>query len=239
MEVIPAIDIKEGRCVRLVQGKFDEEEVFSEQPVQMAKYWQQQGAKRIHVVDLDGAKKGEPCNLSLVEQMASTVTIPLQLGGGIRNLDIIEKYLDIGVERVILGTVALEQPQVVKKALAEYGQEKIVVGVDAREGRVAVRGWLETSAATVTETINRLKEAGVITFIYTDISRDGMLSGPDLEGLKELLQLEDIDIIASGGISSLEDLQELAKLGIKKAIVGKALYSEKLAHQYVGEIDCI
>lgn len=228
MEVIPAIDIKEGQCVRLIQGDFDREKVYSKDPVQMALNWQNLGAGRIHVIDLDGAKAGEPGNLPLIEDITQALEIPVQLGGGIRSLEIIKKYLNIGVDRVILGTIALKKPEIVAQAVSSLGAEKIVVGVDAREGKVAVEGWLETSDNQVEEVIKDLKVRGVQTFIYTDISRDGMLSGPDVEGLKNLLKIKDIDIIASGGISSSKDLDKLEKIGIEKAIVGKALYDGEL-----------
>ncbi|MFW6278793.1 MAG: 1-(5-phosphoribosyl)-5-[(5-phosphoribosylamino)methylideneamino]imidazole-4-carboxamide isomerase [Bacillota bacterium] len=229
MEVIPAVDIQDGKCVRLLQGDFDREVVYGENPVEMAEHWAEQGAKRLHVVDLDGARTGQPCNLDLIEGIASRLEIPVQLGGGIRNLDTIKKYLDVGIDRVILGTVALENPELVAQAVKLYGTEKIVVGVDAREGKVAVEGWQETSEKKVEEVITSLKEKGVTTFIYTDIGRDGMLEGPDVSGLQDLLQIEGIEVIASGGISSREDIDKLTEIGIEKGIVGKALYS--------GEID--
>lgn len=228
MEVIPAIDIKDGRCVRLVQGDFDQEQVYGEDPVKMAKYWESQGAKRLHVVDLDGAKTGEPCNLNLISDIVSAIEIPVQLGGGIRSLEIMETYLKQGVDRVIVGTLALKNPDLVEKAVKKYGSESIVVGVDAKNGQVAVEGWLETSSRTVEDIILNLKNRGVTTFIYTDISRDGMLSGPDVDGLKKLDQIEDVNIIASGGISSEEDLNQLSEIDIAKAIVGKALYDGEL-----------
>ncbi|MFW5985213.1 MAG: 1-(5-phosphoribosyl)-5-[(5-phosphoribosylamino)methylideneamino]imidazole-4-carboxamide isomerase [Halanaerobiaceae bacterium] len=229
MEVIPAVDIQDGKCVRLLQGDFDREVVYGENPIEMAEHWAEQGAKRLHVVDLDGARTGQPCNLDLIEGIASRLEIPVQLGGGIRNLDTIKKYLDVGIDRVILGTVALENPELVAQAVKLYGTEKIVVGVDAREGKVAVEGWQETSEKKVEEVITSLKEKGVTTFIYTDISRDGMLEGPDVSGLQDLLKIEGIEVIASGGISSREDIDKLTEIGIEKGIVGKALYS--------GEID--
>lgn len=231
IEVIPAIDLKEGRCVRLTQGKFEQEEVFSQYPVEMARHWQKQGASRLHVVDLDGAKDGEPRNISLIKEMVAALEIPVQLGGGIRTQEIMKEYLTAGVERVIVGTMALENPELVKEAVNRFGSDKIVVGVDAKKGKVAVKGWLETSKQTVGETIKRLKEVGINTFIYTDISRDGMLTGPDLKGLKELIELRDIELIASGGVSSREDLQQLSEIGIESAIVGKALYTGKIDYE--------
>ena len=228
MEVIPAIDIKKGRCVRLIQGDFTQEKVYSQDPVSMALHWEDKGAKRIHIVDLDGAKEGEPRNLSLIDRIVEAIDIPVQLGGGIRSLQIMKKYLDIGVDRVIVGTLALKNPDLVEKAVKTLGQDKIVVGVDAKEGKVAVEGWVETSEKMIDEVIRDLKDRGIIYFVYTDISRDGMLNGPDIKGLKQLIAMEDIEIIASGGISSSEDLEKLKEIGIEKAIVGKALYDDQL-----------
>ncbi len=231
IEVIPAIDLKEGCCVRLTQGKFEQEEVFSQDPVKMAGHWQEQGAGRLHVVDLDGAKDGEPRNISLIKEMVDVLEIPVQLGGGIRTQEIMEEYLTAGVERVIVGTMALKNPELLKNAVDKFSPDKIVVGVDAKEGKVAVKGWLETSEQTVVETIERLKKIGINTFIYTDISRDGMLTGPDLKGLKELIELKAIELIASGGVSSREDLEQLSEIGIRSAIVGKALYTGEIDYE--------
>lgn len=228
MEVIPAIDIKNGRCVRLIQGDFNKEKVYGENPVQMALHWENQGARRIHIVDLDGAKEGVPRNLSLIKDLVKAVKIPVQLGGGIRSLEIMKKYLELGVDRVIVGTLALKNPDLVEKSIKLLGEDKIVAGVDAKKGKVAVEGWLETSEKKIKEVILDLKKRGVKTFIYTDISRDGMLSGPDIEGLEQLIQVNDIEIIASGGVSSGKDLNQLEKIGIDKAVVGKALYDGRL-----------
>ena len=228
MEIIPAIDLKDGRCVRLVRGDYEQETVYSQEPVQMARYWQDQGADRLHLVDLDGAKDGKPVNLEIIKEIIDVQEIPIQLGGGIRSLATIDYYLSAGIERVILGTIALQQPEVVQEALDKYGAERIVVGVDARGGQLAIQGWLETSSKTVEEMIQEMKEMGVRTFIYTDISKDGTLQGPDLEGLKKYNQIPGIELIASGGVSSFADLEELASIGIKSVIVGKAFYSGAL-----------
>ncbi|MFW6006767.1 MAG: 1-(5-phosphoribosyl)-5-[(5-phosphoribosylamino)methylideneamino]imidazole-4-carboxamide isomerase [Halanaerobiales bacterium] len=230
MEVIPAIDIKNGKCVRLVQGDFNQEKIYSQKPVEMALYWQEKGARRIHIVDLDGAREGKPRNLSLINDLVKSIEIPVQLGGGIRSLEIMQNYLNQGIDRVIVGTLALKKPDLVKKAVKILGQDKIVVGVDAKKGKVAVEGWQETSEKMVKDVVLNLKKGGINTFIYTDISRDGMLSGPDIEGLKELLNIKGIEIIASGGIASREDIFKLEKIGIKQAIVGKALYDGRLDH---------
>lgn len=228
MEIIPAIDLKDGRCVRLVQGDYEQETVYSQEPVQMARYWQNQGARRLHLVDLDGAKDGKPVNLEIIREIIGVLEIPIQLGGGIRSLETIDYYLAAGIDRVILGTIALEKPEIVKEALEKYGVERIVVGVDARDGKLAIQGWLETSSRTVEEMIQEMKELGARTFIYTDISKDGTLKGPDLEGLKKYNQIPGIEVIASGGVSSFADLKELAGIGIKSVIVGKAFYSGAL-----------
>ena len=228
IEIIPAVDIKDGKCVRLSQGDFDREIVYGDDPREMALYWQNKGAGRLHVVDLDGAREGRPCNLSLIEDIVQALEIPVQLGGGIRSLEIIDTYLSVGIERVIMGTAALQDPELIAVAVENYGPGKIVVGVDARGNKVAVEGWEKTSDQTVEEVINSLREKGVNTFIYTDISRDGMLSGPDVEGLQKLLAVPGIEIIASGGISSRDDIEQLSALGIKSGIVGKALYSGEL-----------
>lgn len=228
MEIIPAIDLKNGRCVRLVKGDYNQETVYSEEPQKMAKYWQKQGAKILHLVDLDGAKDGKPVNLEVIKEIRSLLDIPIQLGGGIRSLEIIDYYLNSGVDRVILGTVALEEPAIVKKAVDKYGSEKIVVGVDAKEDKVAVKGWLEDSEKTVEELIDEMKGLGVKIFIYTDISKDGTLKGPDLKGLNKYNQIDGIELIASGGVSSYENLEELHKIDIASVIVGKALYTKDL-----------
>ena len=228
MDIIPAIDIKEGRCVRLKQGDFNKEEVYGNDPVEMALYWQEKGVNRIHVVDLDGAKEGHTINFSLISEIVSALKIPVQVGGGIRTIDTIKKYLESGVDRVILGTVALKKPGILKKALKVYGPDRVLVGVDVKQGKVAVEGWIETTEETAYDTINKLKEIGVKTFIYTDISRDGMLSGPNLTGIKELAQLNGVNLIASGGISSNNDIKKLKEIGINSAIVGKALYKGRL-----------
>jgi len=230
IEIIPAVDIKDGKCVRLEQGDFDKEKVYGENPVKMSGYWENQGARRLHVVDLDGAKTGKPVNLDLINRIAASLKIPLQLGGGVRSLKIIEQYIKNGVDRVIIGTMALKNPEMVKKAVEKFGSDKIVVGVDARKGKVAVEGWLEESEKEVSEVVKSLKNKGVKTFIYTDIGKDGMLIGPDVEGMKRLLKIKGVNIIASGGISSQKDLEKLSKIGVKQAIVGKALYDNKLDH---------
>lgn len=224
MEVIPAIDLRGGKCVRLYQGDYARETVFSEDPVAVARHWQELGAPRLHLVDLDGAAAGGPKNLDIVAKIAKSITIPAQLGGGIRSLETIEEVLALGVKRVILGTAALENPDLVREACARFG-EAIVVGVDARQGKVATRGWLQQSSQTAIEVVQKMIDLGVKRFIYTDISRDGTLTEPDFEATAELVSKSKACIIASGGVASVEHLKKLAGLGVEGAIVGRALYT--------------
>jgi phosphoribosylformimino-5-aminoimidazole carboxamide ribotide isomerase len=225
IETIPAIDIKDGRCVRLRQGEMDQVTVYAERPADAAKQWAGFGPRRIHIVDLDGAVQGKPANLPAIEEIVRNVAVKVQIGGGIRNMDTIRAYLDRGVERVILGTIALEDPAFVEEACKAYPGQ-IVVGIDARDGKVAVRGWAETSDTTAVALAQRLSSAGVAAIVYTDISRDGMMSGPNFEATAEMAQASPIPIIASGGISRIEDLAQLSRIeNVVAAIVGKALYT--------------
>ena len=227
MEVIPAIDLLEGRCVRLYQGDYSQSQVFDENPSAVAKQWVEQGATRLHVVDLDGAKTGDLVNLPAIEAIVNSIPIPVQLGGGLRDRTKVAQILNIGVERAILGTVAVENPQLV----AELSQEfpgRIVVGIDARNGKVATRGWLETSEITAIDLATRMAKLGAAAIIYTDIHRDGTLEGPNMESLRELANSISIPVIASGGVSSLTDLLGLLALepmGVTGVIVGRALYT--------------
>ena len=233
MQVIPAVDIKNGRCVRLEQGDFSKEKVYYNNPLETALFWQKKGAKILHVVDLDGAKDGRPQNIFLIKDIIKKLDIPVQIGGGIRNIEVIGEYLNTGAFRIIIGTLALEKPEVVNRLVSKFGANKIVAGVDARDNRVAVRGWLETSEKEVEDVIIDLKNRGIKTFIYTDISRDGMLTGPDIKGLKRLNELSGVEIVASGGITTKEHLQQLQDIGINYAIVGKALYTKKLNYEWL------
>jgi phosphoribosylformimino-5-aminoimidazole carboxamide ribotide isomerase len=231
MEVIPAIDLLEGKCVRLYQGDYDRSQVFNDNPVEVARQWAMQGATRLHVVDLDGAKIGKPVNLEAIEAIVRVVGIPVQVGGGLRDGDSVSRLLSLGVDRVILGTIAVENPQLVTQLCKQFPQ-KIVVGIDARNGKVATRGWLETSEVEATELALRMAAQGVAAIIYTDIHRDGTLGGPNMEALKELAQAIDLPVIASGGISSLTDLLSLLSLepyGVTGAIVGRAIYTGDLS----------
>jgi phosphoribosylformimino-5-aminoimidazole carboxamide ribotide isomerase len=227
MEVIPAIDLLEGRCVRLYQGDYTRSQVFNDNPVEVAQQWVEQGATRLHVVDLDGAKAGKPVNLEAIAAIVDAISIPVEIGGGLRTQESVRQLLRLGVRWAILGTVAVEQPELVAALTKEF-PEQIIVGIDARNGKVATRGWLETSEIQATQLAVQMQEMGVSAIIYTDIHRDGTMSGPNLEALRELAGKVSIPIIASGGISSVTDLLSLIALesqGVTGAIVGRALYT--------------
>lgn len=231
MIVFPAIDIRGGKCVRLFKGDFDRETVFSDHPWEMAKKWQSQGAEFLHLVDLDGARAGEPQNLSAVREILSAISIPAELGGGIRTMKDIEGVLSLGIRRVILGSVAVRDPELVRVACAEYGGERVVVGIDAREGIVAVDGWGVSGGVKAEELAKRMAEAGVRTIIYTDISRDGTLSGVNVEATASLARATGLRVVASGGVKSPEDIRRLKaceKDGIEGVILGKSIYAGAL-----------
>ncbi len=228
MIVIPAVDIRHGNSVRLPQGKIDAETPYSQDPVFIAKLWESKGAKRLHVVDLDGALSGTNINKDIIKNICASVDIPVEVGGGIRNMDKIKEVFDVGATYVILGTIAFNNPEIVKKAIDKYGSEKIIVAVDAKDGKVAISGWKNITPIEVSELINKLKEIGVREILYTDISRDGMFTGPDFAGLKKLSE-SGMRIIASGGVKTIDDLVELKKYekdGVFAAIVGSALYTD-------------
>ncbi|MFQ6040661.1 MAG: 1-(5-phosphoribosyl)-5-[(5-phosphoribosylamino)methylideneamino]imidazole-4-carboxamide isomerase [Candidatus Poribacteria bacterium] len=230
MLVIPAIDLRDGKCVRLLQGRPEEETVFSDDPVAMALRWQSEGAELLHLVDLDGAFEGTPRNLAVIEKIVESIDIPAQLGGGIRDMERLEQILALGIWRVILGTAALKNPDLVKEACLKY-DERIAVGIDAKDGMVATEGWLDVSTKPAIEFAQEMEYLGAKTIIYTDIKQDGMLTGPNLESIKAIAESVDVDIIAAGGISSLTDIQALKSLesaGVVGAITGKALYTGKI-----------
>ena len=227
MEIIPAVDIKGGRCVRLYQGDFQQETIFASSPLEFALRWQELGASRLHVIDLDAAATGEPVNWHVVQQIASNLKIPVQLGGGMRRLDTIKKALDMGVQRVILGTAAIEDAGLVAEACAKYGPA-IIIGIDARDGIVSTKGWTAPSEMKAEELILKMAPLGAPRFICTDISRDGTLKGPNLRALAQLKKVTTLPLIASGGVSSLEHLKKLAALEMEGAIVGKAFYTGDL-----------
>jgi phosphoribosylformimino-5-aminoimidazole carboxamide ribotide isomerase len=227
MIVIPAIDLKEGRCVRLEQGLMDKDTVFNDDPAAQAMEWQRQGAELLHIVDLDGAFAGEPRNRSAIEAILGAIAIPAQLGGGIRDLATIEAYLALGLSRVIIGTAAQRNPALVKDACSRF-PGRIVVGIDAKNGMVAVQGWAEVTDCTAADLARKFEGFGVSAIIYTDISRDGMLQGPNLEATRALAEAVAIPVIASGGVSRLEDIKNLMaieKSGVTGVITGKAVYT--------------
>ncbi len=206
MIVIPAIDLKEGKCVRLEQGLMDKDTVFNDNPAAQARAWQDQGAELLHIVDLDGAFAGEPKNRGAIEAIVHAISIPSQLGGGIRDIETIEAYLSLGLSRVIIGTAAQRNPELVREACVKF-PGRIVVGIDAKNGMVAVQGWAEVTDVTAVELAKKFEGFGVSAIVYTDISRDGMLQGPNLEATKALAEAVSIPIIASGGVSSLKDIE--------------------------------
>jgi phosphoribosylformimino-5-aminoimidazole carboxamide ribotide isomerase len=236
MEILPAIDLRGGNCVRLVQGRYDRETVFSDDPAAMAKRWEAEGAQRLHVVDLDGARDGEPKNLDAVTAIVRAVKIPVQLGGGIRTPEIARRALDLGVQRVIIGTAALD-PEVAKTIIEDLG-ESVVAGIDTRRGRVAARGWLDDTEVSAIELGRRLAAAGVRWIVFTDIMHDGMLVGPNLPALREMVEGVDASIIASGGITTVEDVRAVRDAGAAGAIIGTALYTGRLDLKDVLEAAC-
>ena len=229
MLLLPAIDLMGGEVVRLKRGLASEKTVYSNDPVAFAKKWEDAGADWLHIVDLDAAFEGTPKNLAHVERICSAVNIPCELGGGMRNFENVSAAFTAGVSRVILGTKACESIDYVRSMCAEFGGQRIAVGIDAKDGLVAVKGWTETTAKKATELALAAQDAGVGTIIYTDIATDGMLEGPNFSAMQELLEFLDCQIIASGGVSSVEDLRRLAALdGLYGAIIGKALYDGKI-----------
>lgn len=224
MEIIPAIDLKGGRCVRLYQGDYSRETIFSDNPVEVARHWQSLGAQRLHIVDLDGAAKGKPQHSLIIESIAHSVQLPLQLGGGLRSIDAIAQAFDLGVARVIIGTAAIEDQTLVQEACRRFGN-LIIVGIDARDGYVATRGWKEGTTVTAIELAWRMTHVGVGRFIYTDIARDGTLTEPNFDAIAELVKQVEVPVIAAGGISSIEHLERLSQIEVEGAIVGRALYT--------------
>lgn len=231
MIVIPAIDIKEGRCVRLLQGQMDKETVFSDDPSSMAKRWTAEGAKLIHVVDLDGAVKKTPKNLAAIEKIAAAAgDVPIQVGGGIRDLETIRMYIDLGVEKVVVGSAAIHDPDLVRRASADF-PGKIVVGIDARNGLVAIEGWTETTKVSAIELGRQFEDCGVAAINFTDIERDGMQTGPNIEAIRQFAAAVDVPVVASGGVSCLDDIKRLSTLasdGVVGIITGRALYDGRL-----------
>lgn len=239
-QILPAIDMMDGRCVRLVQGKFDQATVFADDPVEMAKRWADGGAKWLHLVDLNGSRMGAPQETDTVKRIRSAVDIPIQLGGGIRNLEIARRMIDIGVTRVIIGTSAALDSDLALNIFQELG-DQAVLGVDARDSKVAVRGWEETTGEGAIDFALRMQGLGAKRVIYTDISRDGMMQGANIDAMKRMAQALDIPVIASGGVSALDDITNLADLhhiGIEGAILGKALYTGAVSLKAALEAAC-
>lgn len=227
MLIIPAIDLRSGQCVRLVEGKLDQETVYSNDPVAQAKTWEDLGAKMIHLVDLDGAFTGSPQNLEVIKKIIKAVKTPVELGGGIRDLDTIKMLLELGVQRVILGTIAIYNPDLVREACALYG-DRVIVGIDGKNGKVAIEGWESTVEKTVVDLALEMKKLGVTRVVFTDVRRDGTMKGPNLESTRELAEKTGLKVVASGGVSSLADIKNLKALepyGVDSVIMGKALYT--------------
>jgi phosphoribosylformimino-5-aminoimidazole carboxamide ribotide isomerase len=229
MLIIPAVDIRQGNCVMLQQGRIADETIYSKDPVFMAKLWKAKGAERLHVVDLDGSFSGNQSNNTIIGNICLSVDMPVQIGGGIRSMKRIDEIFMLGASYAILGTVAIYNPDVVRQAIDKYGADKIIVAVDILEDKVAIGGWKEITPVTASEMIDKLKDMGVKEIIYTDISKDGMLKGPNIDGLKKIAKSSKMNVIASGGVTTIEDVKKIAKLekdGVIGAIVGKALYTE-------------
>ncbi len=224
MELYPAIDLRGGRCVRLLQGQFDAETVYSDDPVQTALRWQSEGARWLHVVDLDGAREGAPQQLPVLHSICEAVHIPVQFGGGLRSERAVAQAFEAGATRVVLGSVAVTHPEFAQRMFREWG-ERVVLGVDVREGKVAIRGWQEQTEVDALRLIQQMAHLGARRVIVTDISRDGTLQGPNRDLLKQLVEEAGIPVIASGGVSRLEDLLALKEIGVEGAIIGKALYT--------------
>ncbi len=228
MQLYPAIDLKDGKCVRLKQGAFKDITVYCEEPYKVAKYFELNHASFIHLVDLDGALAGCSVNEATIKKIVESVDIPCELGGGIRTMEDIERVLSYGIYRVIIGTKAVKNPEFVAEAVKRFGAERIVVGVDAKDGMVAIEGWEQVSDQSALSLCMLMKEMGVKSIVYTDISKDGMLMGPNVAMTRELTEKTGLNIIASGGVSSMEDLKNLSDVGIKGAIVGKAIYEKRV-----------
>lgn len=236
MIIFPAIDIRDGKCVRLIQGRADQQTVYSQDPIDVAKLWEAQGATYLHVIDLDGAFGQRSRNRSVIASIIEQVKIPIQVGGGIRTLEDAKELFDLGVERVILGTAAIKNPRLLDEMISLY-KEKVVVSLDCLDGMVQVEGWIDGSATNAFEFALTLKQKGVKTLVYTDISKDGMLQGPSFDQLS-MIQKSGIDIIASGGVSKIEDVIAIKDMGIYGAIVGKALYEKKIDLKELLEVVC-
>jgi len=226
MQILPAIDILHGKCVRLQQGDYSQETVYADSPVKMAKLWEEQGAEFLHIVDLDGAKDKMPTNFAIISKIAESVNIPIEVGGGIRNRDTIQLYLKAGVNRLVIGTQAQKEPEWFREMCQKYPQ-KLVLGIDGRHGLAATEGWLETSQTLATDLAKKYVDLPLSAMVYTDIAKDGMLEGPNVDEMEAMRQTVPFPLIVSGGISSLDDVRRLAQRGFHACIIGKALYENK------------
>ena len=228
MEVIPAIDLKNGACVRLYQGDFNQETLFSRDPLEVALRWQRAGAPRLHIVDLDGSREGFQTNLRTIKAIAAHAEVPLQVGGGIRSLDTAQSLLNLGIDRIVIGTVAVEDPELVGRLCREWGGDRIVVALDARNGKVAIKGWLEETSIKALDLAKRMMALGAKRFLYTDIARDGTMTSPNFDGVTAMVRKTGKAVLASGGVSSLDDIRRLARTGAEGVVVGSALYKGDL-----------
>ncbi|MCB5153552.1 1-(5-phosphoribosyl)-5-[(5-phosphoribosylamino)methylideneamino]imidazole-4-carboxamide isomerase [Streptococcus mutans] len=238
MQILPAIDIKNGRAVRLVKGDFEQETVVNDNVLDQASIFMEAGIQYIHVVDLDGALEGRAANRDLIAKIKEMTGLAIEVGGGIRTIEQIEDYLSVGINRVIIGSMAVKHPQFVKEALDKFGSDKIVVGIDAKNGMVATEGWLETSTVDYISLALEMEKMGVRLFVYTDVDRDGTLTGPNFEHYEKLIaHLTSAKVIASGGIYALSDLQQLEKIGLAGTIVGKAYYNGNISLKDLREFE--
>lgn len=235
MILFPAIDIQSGKCVRLVQGDFNKETVYHDSPFEIGKQWHEQGATWLHVVDLDGAKTGKSINRDAIIALVKSLQLPVQVGGGIRSIEAIEDYLTNGVERVILGTSAINNPTMLQQAITRFGKQ-IAVSIDAKNGIPTIAGWTEDAKTDVSSLVKKLEQVGVQTVIYTDIAKDGMLAGPNFEELQKLQNETKMDIIASGGVTTVGDIEKLQQESLYGAIVGKAIYENETRFQKMMEV---
>ena len=226
MIIIPAVDIKGGKCVRLEQGLMNRETIFSDHPEEIALQWERKGAKRLHIVDLDGAVHGKPFNKKDIKKILDTVSVPVELGGGIRDLDTIKEYIDLGIDQIIIGTIAYKNSHLVEVACKRH-PGKIIVSIDAKDNYVSVEGWTESTSITAIDLAKRFEDMGIAAFVYTDIQRDGMRSGPNIDGIREFAKNINVGVIAAGGVSSMKDIEDLLTLqkdGVSGIITGRALY---------------
>ena len=226
MLILPAIDIRNGKCVRLQQGDYNQETVYADSPVEMAKHWEQQGAQFLHIVDLDGAKDGQPTHSSLVGKIVQSINIPVELGGGVRHQETIQRYLDAGVNRLIIGTLALKEANWFREMCWKF-PDKLVLGIDGRNGLVATEGWRETSQTLATDLARQYIDLPLAALVYTDIAKDGMLGGPNIGEMESMRRIVPMPLVVSGGITSLDDVRRLATHNFHACIIGKALYENK------------